>query len=127
RETRKQMKTITKPIYPLLTVFTLACFALSPTVRGATPEPSKPGEATDMQVSETYGKIPLSFEANNGQTDPQVKFLSRGNGYSLFLTGKEAVFALTKVEKSSAFQAQASVLSQGPERKLAVLRMKLVG
>ncbi len=36
-------------------------------------------------------KLPLSFEANHGQTDPQVKFLSRGNGYNLFLTATEAV------------------------------------
>jgi len=43
----------------------------------------------------SYGKLPLSFEANRGQSDPQVKFLSRGNGYSLFLTDKEAVLAIT--------------------------------
>jgi uncharacterized protein (TIGR03437 family) len=36
-------------------------------------------------------KLPLSFEANRGQTDSQVKFLSRGNGYNLFLTATEAV------------------------------------
>ena len=28
-----------------------------------------------------YGKIPLSFEPNQGQTDARVKFLSRGFGY----------------------------------------------
>src|ERR1039457_6817284 len=38
--------------------------------------------------------VPLSFEANQGQTDSQVKFLSRGDGYSLFLTSHEAVFTL---------------------------------
>ena len=38
--------------------------------------------------------VPLSFEANQGQTDSQVKFLSRGDGYSLFLTSNEAVFTL---------------------------------
>jgi hypothetical protein len=38
--------------------------------------------------------VPLSFEANQGQTDSQVKFLSRGDGYSLFLTSYEAVFTL---------------------------------
>ena len=38
--------------------------------------------------------VPLSFEANQGQTDSQVKFLSRGDGYSLFLTPQEAVFTL---------------------------------
>ena len=35
-----------------------------------------------------YGKLPLSFEINRGQTDSRVKFLSRGSGYSLFLTRK---------------------------------------
>ena len=43
-----------------------------------------------------FGKLPLSFEANQGQTDRRVKFLSRGQGYSLFLTGREAVLALHK-------------------------------
>jgi hypothetical protein len=38
--------------------------------------------------------VPLSFEANQGQTDSQVKFLSRGDGYSLFLTSNEVVFTL---------------------------------
>ncbi|MBV8841573.1 MAG: SBBP repeat-containing protein [Bryobacterales bacterium] len=38
--------------------------------------------------------LPLSFEANQGQTDSRVKFLSRGDGYSLFLTSQEAVFTL---------------------------------
>jgi hypothetical protein len=36
----------------------------------------------------------LSFEANEGQTDPAVRFLSRGPGYALFLTSSEAVLAL---------------------------------
>jgi uncharacterized repeat protein (TIGR03803 family) len=45
---------------------------------------------------ESYGKLPLGFEINKGQTDSRVKFLSRGSGYSLFLTGDEAVLALRK-------------------------------
>jgi hypothetical protein len=42
-------------------------------------------------VNEAYANLPLSFEANRGQTDQQVKFISRGNGYTLFLTPSEAV------------------------------------
>ena len=38
-----------------------------------------------------YGKMPLSFEANAGQTDARVQFLSRGHGQTLFLTSTEAV------------------------------------
>jgi Bacterial Ig-like domain (group 3)/Beta-propeller repeat len=45
-------------------------------------------------ILEQYGKLPLSFEANHGQTDSQVKFFSRSSGYSLFLTGDEAVMTL---------------------------------
>jgi hypothetical protein len=45
---------------------------------------------------EAYGRLPLSFEINRGQADSQVKFLSRGSGYSLFLTGNEAVLSLKK-------------------------------
>lgn len=40
------------------------------------------------QAVKAYGHLPLSFEVNRGQTDQRVKFLSRGSGYSLFLTGK---------------------------------------
>jgi uncharacterized repeat protein (TIGR01451 family) len=47
---------------------------------------------------ENYGKLPLSFEVNQGQTDEQVKFLARGEGYTLFLTSQEAVLALQKSE-----------------------------
>ena len=45
---------------------------------------------------QSYGKLPLSFEANRGQADSRVKYLSRGRGYNLFLTGNEAVLSLAK-------------------------------
>jgi hypothetical protein len=48
------------------------------------------------QLAKNYGNLPLSFEANQGQTDPQVRFLSRGSGYSLFFTDSAAVPALTR-------------------------------
>ena len=53
-------------------------------------------QASQARMLEAYGKLPLSFEINQGQTDPRVKFLSRGSGYSLFLTGNEAVLTLLK-------------------------------
>ena len=52
-------------------------------------------EATaKLRASEAYGKLPLGFELNQGQTDARVKFLSRGAGYNLFLTSTEAVLSL---------------------------------
>ena len=37
---------------------------------------------------------PLAFEENRGQSDPRVRYLSRGPSYTLFLTASEAVLAL---------------------------------
>ena len=37
-----------------------------------------PDTATKVHLIDTLGKLPLSFEPNQGTTDPQVKFLSRG-------------------------------------------------
>ncbi|HKX32294.1 MAG TPA: SBBP repeat-containing protein [Blastocatellia bacterium] len=50
--------------------------------------------STKARVSEAYGKLPLRFEANDGQVSPEVKFVSRGRGYNLFLTPAEATLAL---------------------------------
>ena len=52
------------------------------------------------KILDVYGKLPLHFEPNLGQTSSQVKFLARGHGYSLFLTEKEAVLSLQKRGKN---------------------------
>ena len=50
-----------------------------------------PATSTAPKLSPTFGKLPVSFEANLGQSDPNVRFLSRRPGTSLFLTTREAV------------------------------------
>src|SRR5713101_5562011 len=47
-------------------------------------------------IAAAYGKLPLSFEANRGQTDAHVQFISRGSGYTLYLTATEAVLTLQR-------------------------------
>ena len=55
------------------------------------------------QQLNAYGRVPLSFEKNEGQTDARVAFLSRGIGYTLFLSdGGEAVLALSGTNRASA-------------------------
>jgi hypothetical protein len=79
-----------------------------------------------------YGKLPLSFEPNHGQTNGTVKFVSRGAGYTLFLTPTEAVFSLRQGSNkvSSEYAAigksgQTTPTSGQPPD--AVLRVQLVG
>jgi hypothetical protein len=80
---------------------------------------------TDAQSA--YGHLPLSFEANQGQTDGQVKFLSRGKGYNLFLTATEAVLALTSQERALEKGIEAKDSSTSKDTKQVVLEMSLVG
>jgi len=53
-----------------------------------------PASANDIRHRPAYGDLPLSFEANGGQTNARVKFLARGNGYALFVTGEGFVLSL---------------------------------
>jgi hypothetical protein len=45
--------------------------------------------------------LPLSFEPNLGQVDPRVKFLSRGRGYTLFLTKDQAILRIERRKAKS--------------------------
>ena len=58
--------------------------------------PATPSKAARHAATsgKPYGRLPLSFEENRGQTDARVKFLARGSGYSLFLTANDAVLKL---------------------------------
>ena len=47
-----------------------------------------------VSVKTTLGNLPLAFEPNRGQTSSQAKFLARGEGYSVLLTGNAAVLQL---------------------------------
>jgi hypothetical protein len=49
----------------------------------ASTPPDSEKRVIQARVSENYGRIPLGFEANRGQADPSVQFLSHGRGYTL--------------------------------------------
>jgi uncharacterized repeat protein (TIGR01451 family) len=55
--------------------------------------------AAPTATVKTFGHIPLSFEPNRGQTNPQARFVAHGQGYSLFLTPSEAVLSLQSLQK----------------------------
>src|SRR5438094_3197626 len=58
------------------------------------PKVAAPPPSSMAAVQSVYGHLPLSFEANQGQVDPRVQFLSRRHGHTLFLTPSEAVLTL---------------------------------
>ena len=59
--------------------FSLTTFCFGPSgLLEAAPAPGR--TLTETTAADAYGKLPLSFEANHGQTDRRVRFLSRGRG-----------------------------------------------
>ncbi len=84
-------------------------------------------EATKQQVVVAYGKLPLSFEPNQGQTDSRVKFLSRGSGYTLFLTSTEAVLTLRSPRAKPSAADHGAATRPEPPANRDVLRIRLVG
>ena len=67
--------------------------------------------------------LPLTFEVNQGQTDARVDFLARGQGYTLFLTPTEAVFALTPQTGASKRSGNGR---ESPHPDRTVMRMQLI-
>jgi hypothetical protein len=106
------------------TAFVLAMASIS-----AAQSPSKPAPAaTNRAAAAKSLALPLFFEANQGQTDPRVRFLTRSNGYTLFLTPTETVFAGAKTlpkRKAAGFGAPPDWNRKAAAQ--AVVRMQLLG
>ena len=52
----------------------------------------EPASTSAPALAAAYGRLPLTFERNDGQSDPQVRFTSHGSGYALALTSTGAIF-----------------------------------
>jgi hypothetical protein len=113
-------------IVPVLAIIAIALLVLAPagqhSVAGApsavafAPQPTVP-PAAQGRIQASYAALPLAFEPNQGQTDAQVKYMARGNGYILFLTADDAVFSLHSPSAARTARKDST----------AVLHMQLVG
>ncbi len=66
-----------------------------------TETPKSDAKTDKKQISESFGKLPLSFEANMGQAGAKVEFISRGSSYGIFLSPHETRLALRNDNASS--------------------------
>ena len=92
----------------------------------------QPHTATSKGTTQTvsrYLQLPLRFEANVGQTNPSVRFVSHGQGYTLFLTGNEAVLTLAQpvTGLEVAPQPPGRNPAQLPSPESAIVRLRLDG
>jgi hypothetical protein len=113
-------------------ILVLAAFCLLGSPSTATEAPCREGSRSgtlDPQFAPAarqpsvawHRPLPLRFEVNRGQSHPKVRFLSRGRGYTLFLTPEEAVLA---VMGRGGSDATPSDPADNPPQSAAI-RMKL--
>ncbi|HSF19804.1 MAG TPA: SBBP repeat-containing protein [Vicinamibacteria bacterium] len=94
-------------------------------VIGCAPRTEKAANAPNVRTE--YGKLPLSFERNEGQVDESVKFVSRGSGYTLFLTATDFVLSLAKPPSDgTTIKADSAAEGRVPKNNDFV-RMRFVG
>jgi Carboxypeptidase regulatory-like domain/Beta-propeller repeat len=148
--TKNPVKKIGASLFFTLALMTLIYLLLPNGRSGAAPQVRPPGmsdkalaasvRADQKQMRMNMGQLPLSFEMNNGQFDPQVRFASRGADLKAFLIQSEAVFVLRKPASNSAAQTKPPGPLSGVQAKelreeraaqraasKAVVRMSLVG
>ncbi|HEU4711074.1 MAG TPA: SBBP repeat-containing protein [Pyrinomonadaceae bacterium] len=116
-------------IITLVTAFTSLIFVAASNDNQPATESSNTATEADStlkaKISQNFGRLPLSFEPNEGQVEQPVKFRSRGNGYDLFLTSTEAVLSLRKpreLQKEPGQPKPGGELHEG-----SVLRLKMIG
>ena len=105
---RKPAKDSEQPYFEKLEARILYSADLGAGLLGVTPDAPQEeqrlldasGEYVAPPSSQTATGIPLSFEANVGQTAAPVDFQARGSGYEVFLAGGDATIVLEQGEDS---------------------------
>jgi len=126
----RRRRVMRHPIF--LRLLTITLVVLSPVGRSEAVSPPNPAPALSTpQMTATLMRLPLQFEANQGQVDEQVTFLARGKGYRLFLTPSESVLVLQQreptTETAQRGRGEPTARPEPAAIKQAVVRMKLEG
>jgi Ca2+-binding RTX toxin-like protein len=56
------------------------------------------------QIQNAYGKLPLAFVPNKGQTDGRVRYYAEGPGFGFYFTNHKAVLAFEKGDRGQALE-----------------------
>ncbi len=107
----------TPRVIPVVVALASLVMVLAVSTQGGQSPKLSSNPSTRVKLLSSYGGLPLSFEVNEGQTDPRVDFLARGKGYTLFLTPNQAVLALRKHDSSCVLRMNLVGVDPAPEAR----------
>jgi hypothetical protein len=87
---------------------------------------------TRQNIQAEFVALPLAFEENVGQVDPQVKYMARGSGYRLFLTDHDATLSLDPrspktPRHTGVFAMQSKERASARQNRVVAINMRLTG
>jgi YVTN family beta-propeller protein len=85
---------------------------------------TKGNQASKAMLIDEYGRLPLRFEPNQGNSNSQMKFVSRDIGRTLFLSPQNAVLVLEDAHQRRASLRRPPV---PPLSSAKVVQMRLLG
>jgi hypothetical protein len=89
-------------------------------------ERSSGASTVAARMNDSFGTLPITFEANQGQADPGRKFLSRAGRYGLYLTPAQAVFVMPR-EPGKASDGKDEIAGSRASPKSDLLRLEFLG
>lgn len=81
---------------------------------------------TEDAAREQLKGMPLSFQENLGQTDPEVKFVMRGSSQSIFFTADGIVYSFFKKDESDAQKDPLKPETTGQPQQMLAIRQGFV-
>lgn len=83
---------------------------------------------TKTLVNENYGRLPLRFEKNIGQTNNNIDFISHNSDYALFLSPTKTIFAIKNQQNANNFSKNPKINRRNPiVESTTTLTMELIG
>jgi len=116
---RNFMAGLSIPTFGLMAVFLImavifsACSHKKP--EATVPVTSGAGDDSQAKIKESFGRLPLYFIENRGQTDPKVAYYIKGKEKTLFFTRDGITFAL-KGEKETAAKKEDRLKARKTEK-----------
>ena len=111
----------------LLGIISVRSLRPSAAMKRVSPSAQASAPQDRARMLSSMASLPLAFEENLGQTDAQVKYMARGNGYTVFLTARDAVMALHSCSHPAKKSAASSHTNQTGADRTAAIRLHLVG
>ncbi len=103
-------------LFALTTVFFLVSASLFITTLATHfLHPPPHNQKQSASLLNTYSKLPLTFEANQGQAGSSVRFLAHGRGYTLFLTTTDPVLSFGNQASQSFLRLHLTGANRNPQ------------